>query len=95
MPFTTANSCPSAETLYGISVGMIPSNSFCRQDLGFPLEAHKAVRVSGHRGGQDFDRDFTIELGVPRTVHLTHSARSDGGKDFVEPQTSSGGKGHG
>ena len=40
-------------------------------------EAFARVRVGGHRGGQQLDRDLTIEPGIAGAVHLAHPARAE------------------
>ena len=38
-------------------------------------------------GRQHLQRDFTIELRVARAVYLAHPPRTEGGEDFVAPET--------
>lgn len=44
----------------------------CREHFGFALKARKAIGITGHRGGQDLDRDIPIELGIAGAIDLAH-----------------------
>ena len=47
------------------------------------LEPGEAVRISGEVLRQHLDGDITVELRIPRPVHLTHAALTERFKDFV------------
>ena len=65
-----------------------------REQFGFPLESHEAIGVAGHRGGQHFDRDLTLQAGVGGAVNLSHAADPEGGHDRVRAEASAGGQRH-
>ena len=52
----------------------------------FALKAREPIRIAGHRGGQDFDRDRPLEIAVARAIHLAHAARADRRGDFVDAE---------
>ena len=51
--------------------------------MGFSLEPSEPFLISGKGFRKDFDRDFAAELGVAGTVDLSHTARTNRGKDLV------------
>jgi len=51
-------------------IGVIPGSD----GAGLALEAGEAVRVAGHVGRQDLERDFTAELGVGGAIHVSRTA---------------------
>ncbi len=53
--------------------------------LCFALEALAQFGAIGEMSGQNFDRDDAVEARVAGFVHLAHSARTDGGENFVGP----------
>src|SRR5262245_28913728 len=59
------------------------------------LEAGQPIVVARERLGKDLDGDEPIELRVPRTIDLAHSAGSDCGEDFVWPEARADGQRHG
>jgi hypothetical protein len=65
-----------------------------REDLRFALEAGQSIGVVRERRGKDLQRDVAREPRVARSPDLAHSARSEGGLDFVRAQACAGGKGH-
>ena len=67
-------------------VGMVQA----RDSLGFALEALGGHATIGLAGEQQLDRDFAIEAGVFREVHLAHATRSERGDYFVRAQASAG-----
>jgi hypothetical protein len=64
------------------------------ENLRFPLEAREPIRIEREQFGQDLQRDITIELGVPRAIHLAHAARAKGASDFVRADSGAGSKAH-
>ena len=57
-----------------------------RDRVRLALEARKELRISRHVPGQHFHRHVPLELGVPRPVHLAHSARAERRENLVAPQ---------
>ncbi len=53
--------------------------------LCFAVEALAQIGAVGKVGGENLDGDDAIEACVPGAIHLSHSARTDGGEDFVWP----------
>jgi hypothetical protein len=62
--------------------------------LGLAFEALLEVRVGGDVFGEDFDSDGAIQAGVASFVNFAHPTRTDGGLDFVRPETSAGTESH-
>jgi hypothetical protein len=56
------------------------------EHFGFALKAREAIGVAGDRRRQHFDRDRPLQIGVSRTIDLSHAAGTDGGKDFVRAE---------
>ncbi len=56
----------------------------------FPLEPIKAIRIVRERLRKDFERHVSVELGVPRSIHLAHAAFADLGGDLVVSKNSNG-----
>ena len=54
-----------------------------RQQMGLALQPCEALRVGAQFLGQDLDRHLTLQLGIPRPIHLTHTALTERFKDFV------------
>ena len=50
--------------------------------------------IAGERLRQDLDRDITIELRIPRAVHLSHAAHADLGGDLIRAEVGAGDQGH-
>ena len=44
------------------------------------------ARIGGCLGGQQFDRDLTIEPRVPGEIDLAHASGTEGGKNLVRPE---------
>jgi hypothetical protein len=44
--------------------------------------------------GQDFNRDFTLQLRVTRAIHLTHSTFTEKGSYLVRAEVRANGQGH-
>ena len=65
-----------------------------RHRPGLALEARERVGICGHRLRQDLDRDVAVEPGVPRAVHLSHSARAERSENLVGAQAGALGKSH-
>ncbi len=62
-------------------VGMVQTgDGFC-----FALEALAQFRAASEMSGQNIYRDGSIEAGIAGFVHLAHSARTNGGEDFIGP----------
>ena len=51
------------------------------------LEPCHVVRIARQRRGQDLQRDFPLELRVPRAVHLAHPARAERREDLLWAET--------
>ena len=60
-----------------------------RQRLRFALEPREPVRIGGKELRQDLDRHVAIELRIAGAIHLAHSARADGLRDFVRAESRS------
>src|SRR5262249_31074773 len=58
-----------------------------RQQPGFALEPCDPIRIGRNGTGQDLDRDIAIELAVPRTIDLAHTAAANRRDDFVRPES--------
>ncbi len=54
-------------------------------------EAFHPFAIRGNLGRQKLQRNFTIEFCVLRQINLTHSARTDFGKDAIVGQIKAGG----
>ena len=54
-----------------------------RECPGFALEPRHALGVGREQLGKNLDRDVAIELRVARPIDITHSARANGGEDFI------------
>ena len=57
----------------GRDVGVIQGG----EELGFTLEASQSVLVSGEVLRQNLDRHVTIQLRIPRPIHLARGARAE------------------
>ena len=64
------------------------------EDFGFALKAREPIRIAGHHGGQNLDRDRSFQIAVGRPIHLAHAARTDGGSDFVGAEARARSEGH-
>ena len=51
--------------------------------LAFALEAGNPFGIAGERRRQRLDRDVTIELRIPRAIHLPHPAYAGLGGHFI------------
>jgi len=49
----------------------------------FALEPRESLFVIGERFRKNFDGDVALELGIPRTIDLTHPSYADGLEDLV------------
>jgi len=65
------------------------------QDLGVPLKARQAIRVTGHRSGQYLDRNLAFQIRVGRAVDLAHPADANLRGDFVNAEQATGGESQG
>src|SRR5579871_4155786 len=65
-----------------------------RQRFRFTLEPRQPFRIAAEFLWQRFDRHFTLQLGIPRTVDLTHTAATQEREDFVGAELGSGGEAH-
>src|SRR5262249_30094036 len=63
-------------------------------ELRFALEARLPIRFKSKRSGQNLQRHVAVELGIPRAVDLTHSARAKRRHDFVDAEAYAGGESH-
>jgi hypothetical protein len=82
---------PGFESVNMGDVGVIER----RQHLRFTVEPRQSLRIAGEHVGQNFYRDFTLQLDVARAIHLTHAARTQRRDDLVRPEASVGGQRHG
>jgi hypothetical protein len=60
------------------------------EELGLAFKTGHTVGVIGELGREGFYSDFTSELGVPGTPHLTHTALPEGSNDFIVRKTGTG-----
>ena len=65
-----------------------------REGLGFACESSEPFGVTREESRQNFDRDVTIELGVPRAIDLAHATGANQRDDFVRAEAGSGGQTH-
>jgi hypothetical protein len=63
------------------------------QHLGFTLKPRYPLGITGKCLGQYLDRDFALELQVPRPVDLAHAPRAQRTDDFVISKSHDGSKG--
>ena len=61
---------------------------------GLALEPQASVRLVDGPGGQDLDRDRSLEPPIEGSVDVAHAARPDQGDDLVRPELRSRGEGH-
>src|SRR6185436_13718808 len=61
---------------------------------GFALETSQALGVARHGVGEHLDRNVAIEPGVPRAVHLAHSAFAKLRKHLIGSDARACGEGH-
>jgi hypothetical protein len=54
-----------------------------REQVGLATEPREPLRVGGHTGWEDFERDIARQLGVARAVDLAHPSGSDGRDHLV------------
>ena len=78
------------ETVNRGDVGMVQR----REKLRLPLEPGKPLLVLGELFWKNFNGDVASELGVPSTVDLAHTTRTDEGNDLVRTEPCSGFLGH-
>jgi hypothetical protein len=64
------------------------------QHVGFPFEARESVGVSGNLVRQGFDRNLALQLGVGRSVDLTHAPRAERRGDLIWTYRCAGAEGH-
>lgn len=57
------------------------------EDLGFACEPRDAITIEREVGWQKLDRNVAAKLRVARSIHLAHPASTDGGEDFVRPES--------
>ena len=74
-----ANTISVFKTVDSADVGMVQR----RKHLRFALKASKPFRIIREEGGQNLERDIAIELGIPRPIHLTHSATAERREDLI------------
>jgi len=43
--------------------------------LGLTSESRQAIGIECEWFGKDFERDFTVQLAIPRPIHFAHTAR--------------------
>ena len=60
----------------------------------FTLEARAAVHVQHPAAREHLNGDEAIQTQIPGLVHLAHSARADGGDDFVRTESSASAEQH-
>ena len=56
----------------------------------FAGEPRQAIRIAGEGVGQNLQRNVAIEFRVARPIHLSHTARSEGGEDLVRADVGAG-----
>ena len=79
-----------ADVMDGEEVGVIEGGG----GAGLALEALSPIGAVRDLGGEHFDRDLTVELGVACAPHLTHSPGPDGVEDLVPAETITLRQGH-
>src|SRR5262249_1385609 len=104
----TARSCPPPrphpqKSNHGSIPTAVSPETVYRQDvrvrqrrhrLGLPLEPSQRLRVRRQLRREDFDRHVSIELRVPRPVHLAHPSRSKRRENLVGTKAAAGGQRH-
>jgi hypothetical protein len=55
--------------------------------LRLAFEALQSAGVTSHGLHEDLERDFPVQLGIPRAVDLTHAPCTAGSKDLVASET--------
>ena len=70
------------EAVDGADVGMVERG----EDLGLPSESRQAISVEREECGEDFDRDVTVQLAVPRAIHLAHSPSPNRAGNLIRPE---------
>ena len=87
--------CPSVISLFDAvdlrDVGVVEAG----EDLRFPLEPGKAIRVLGEGVGEDLQRHLAVELGVSRLPDLAHATLAEQSGDVVMSDAGVDGQGHG
>src|SRR5215470_542510 len=64
------------------------------QDFRFSLETTDSFSVAHKLVRQDLDCNFTLQLQIPRPIHLSHSAFPKEGSDFVRAELDANGQRH-
>jgi hypothetical protein len=59
----------------------------CREDFRLTLESGESLRIAGDRRWKHFDGDRALQVGVRRSIHLSHAARSEVGDDLIRTKT--------
>ena len=59
----------------------------CGEEFGLPLEPGQPLRVGCHSGGQHFESDRPLQVGVGGPVDLAHTTHADLGGDLVGTET--------
>jgi hypothetical protein len=54
-----------------------------RENFRFALKSSQSFGILCERGRKNFDRYFTIQLGVFGTVHLAHPTLADGRENLI------------
>jgi hypothetical protein len=60
------------------------------EDLRFPLESLKPLRIGGKHVRTELQRDVAPEFWVPRPLDVAHADGADGGEDLVRAEASAG-----
>jgi hypothetical protein len=74
------------EAIDGADVLMIERG----EDLRFSLEASEPFDIEYELRWEYLQSDVAIEFRIARPIHLTHSAGSDGGNDFIRAEPRAG-----
>ena len=64
------------------------------ENLRFPLEPRKAIRITGEGVGQDLERHLPVQLGIGGLVDLAHAPLANEGGDLVVAESGADLKGH-
>ena len=69
------------------NLAMVPSDP---SHSSFTFKPAKAIAIVCEGLRQDFKRHVPVELGVPRSIHLTHAAFADLGGDGIGTEGGAG-----
>jgi hypothetical protein len=61
-----------------------------REQLRFTFEPSEALRIPGDEFRQNLDCNVAIQVRIAGAIHFAHTARAEGGEDFVRPEASTG-----